>query len=275
MTKLSGIFASLPTPFDWEGNVYPIKVQHNVVHWNRVALAGYVVAGRAGEANELTRNEKENLFSLVKQTAAEGRMLIAGVGSESLRNSIALSEKAAELGYVAVLAEPVGRDATTTYYRALADRSKLPVIVAGADLETAAAASQHPNACAVVASSDVAALTAEVRAGVQVLAGSAATFADGLREGASAAILAYAAAAPYSAITIWEAIRSRETEAAADWQQRINGAVDLVEHQFGIAGLKHALDLNGYFGGPPRLPLAPLGQDAKAAIEKAFEGLRG
>ena len=273
--KLSGIFAALPTPFDWNGDVYPIKMQHNVVHWNRVALAGYVVAGRTGEASELTRDEKEKLFALVKDAALEGRVLIAGVGSESLRNSIALSEKAAELGYVAVLAEPVGRDATATYYRALADRSKLPVIVAGADVETSATASQHPNICAVVASSDVAELMPQVRTGVQVIAGSAATFADGLRDGASAALLAYAAAAPYSAITIWEAIRSRETDAAADWQQRINGAVDLVEHQFGIAGLKHALDLNGYFGGPPRLPLAPIGQDAKAAIEKAFEGLRG
>src|ERR1700754_4183136 len=112
MMKLSGIFAALPTPFDWAGNVYPIKMQHNVVHWNRVVLAGYVVAGRAGEANELTRNEKESLFALVKQSAADGRVLIAGVGSESLRNSIALSEKAAELGYVAVLADPMGRGAT-------------------------------------------------------------------------------------------------------------------------------------------------------------------
>src|SRR4051794_26151122 len=113
MTKLAGIFAALPTPFDWEGNIYPVKVTHNVARWNRVAaLAGYVVAGRAGESNELSRDEKEKLFALVKEAAADGRVLIAGVGAESLRNSIALSQRAAELGYQAILTDPQGREAT-------------------------------------------------------------------------------------------------------------------------------------------------------------------
>ena len=35
------------------------------------------------------------------------------------------------------------------------------------------------------------------------------------------------------------------------------------------------MDLNGYYGGPPRLPLTPIGPAAKAEIEEAFLDLKG
>jgi hypothetical protein len=34
------------------------------------------------------------------------------------------------------------------------------------------------------------------------------------------------------------------------------------------------MDLNGYYGGPPRLPFVPPAEKAKAEIEQAFAGLR-
>jgi 4-hydroxy-2-oxoglutarate aldolase len=275
MLKLSGIFAAIPTPFDWDGNLYPAKVHFNVARWNRVVLSGYVVCGRAGESNELMLDDKLRMLSLVKADAAEGRVLIAGVGAESLRNGILISEKAAGMGYQAVLADPCGREATAGYYLALADRSSLPVIVTGADEATAIAASQHPNVAAVVAPGEIGVLKDKVRAGVQILTGHSATLARDLQAGATAALLPYAAAAPYSTITIWEATRTRDTAAAEDWQGRIATAVDLLENKYGASGLKHAMDLNGYYGGPPRLPLAPISTEAKAEIEAAFDGLRG
>ena len=38
--------------------------------------------------------------------------------------------------------------------------------------------------------------------------------------------------------------------------------------------LQYAMDLIGYYGGPPRLPFIPPSAEAKMEIEKAFEGLR-
>ena len=35
---------------------------------------------------------------------------------------------------------------------------------------------------------------------------------------------------------------------------------------YGIAGLKYALDLQGWYGGAPRLPLPPLDDKGKAEI---------
>ncbi len=49
----------------------------------------------------------------------------------------------------------------------------------------------------------------------------------------------------------------------------------LVTTSYGIPGLKYAMDLNGYYGGPPRLPLIPPSPDAKREIEEAFRDLKG
>ena len=92
---------------------------------------------------------------------------------------------------------------------------------------------------------------------------------------ACGAILAYANAAPYSTIAIWEAYRTREEAAGLDWQNRIARAAALVTTKYGVPGLKHAMDLNGYYGGPPRLPLVVTAPDAKREIEEAFRDLKG
>jgi 4-hydroxy-2-oxoglutarate aldolase len=39
--------------------------------------------------------------------------------------------------------------------------------------------------------------------------------------------------------------------------------------------VKYAMDLNGYYGGSPRLPLTPPPADAKREIEEAFADLKG
>ena len=118
-------------------------------------------------------------------------------------------------------------------------------------------------------------LLREVKPGFQVLVGSAPTLWPSFTVGAVGAVLAYANAAPYSTIAIWEAHRTREADAAKDWQNRIGRPSWLVTVKYGIPGLKYAMDLNGYYGGPCRLPLAPLAPEAKAEIEEAFRDLRG
>jgi len=79
---------------------------------------------------------------------------------------------------------------------------------------------------------------------------------------------------PYACVTIWEAFRSRQQEACKDWQTRLLPASKIVAAKYGIPGLKYAMDLNGYYGGPPRLPFVPPPNEAKAEIAQAFEGLR-
>ncbi|HTX36605.1 MAG TPA: dihydrodipicolinate synthase family protein [Bryobacteraceae bacterium] len=293
--KLQGIFPPITTPFDHAGNIYSAKVQHNVEKWNRTSLSGYVVMGSTGESVFLTTEEKIGMWEMVAKYAAPEKLLIAGTGMEGVRETVCLTNRAAELGYKAAMVRTphyyknlVNRaDAQALYYRAVADQSRIPLIIynwpqaTGVDIpvEAVVQISEHPNVIAIKESSGnlekVMQLIREVKHGFQVLVGSAPTLWPSLLMGACGAILAYANAAPYSVIAIWEAYRTREEAAGLDWQNRIGRASALVTTKYGVPGLKHAMDLNGYYGGPPRLPLTAPTAEAKREIEEAFRDLKG
>jgi 4-hydroxy-2-oxoglutarate aldolase len=293
--KLQGIFPPVTTPFDHAGNIYAAKVQHNVEKWNRTALSGYVVMGSTGESVMLTTDEKISMWEMVAKYAAPEKLLIAGTGMESVRETVCLTNRAAEMGYKAAMVRTphyyknlVDRGGVQAlYFRAVADQSKIPLIIynwpqaTGVDIpvDAVVSISEHPNVIAIKESSGnlekVMAMMREVRHGFQVLVGSAPTLWPSLLMGACGAILAYANAAPYSTIAIWEAYRRREDAAGLDWQNRIGRASALVTTKYGIPGLKYAMDLNGYYGGPPRLPLCVPTPEAKREIEDAFANLKG
>jgi 4-hydroxy-2-oxoglutarate aldolase len=293
--KLQGIFPPIATPFDTNGDIYKVKIRHNVEKWNLTALAGYVVLGSTGESVHLMMDEKYAMWEEVAKYAAPEKLLIAGTGMESVRETVQLTNRAAETGYKAAMVRTphyykslVNRgEAQLLYFRAVADQSRIPLIIynwpqtTGVDIpaETVAALSEHPNVIAIKESSGslekVMQMVREVKHGFQVLVGSAPTLWPSLQMGACGAILAYANAAPYSTIAIWEAYRARDEAAGMDWQARIARPAALVTTKFGIPGLKYAMDLNGYYGGPPRLPLVPLQEAAKREIEGAFRDLKG
>ena len=225
--KLQGIFAALATPFDYKGEIYKVKVQHNVDKWNRVGLAGYAVATRIGEGGLLTFEERVELFKLVKESAAPERVLLADVTREGVKESLMLAERAAEIGYHGVLCK-------TPF---VADRSPLPVVTE-----------------------------------LPVLLDSADGLWSSLKNGSAGVVLGFASAAPYASVAVWEAFRTREEEAGLDWQARIVRPSELVAD---VAALKHAMDLNGYYGGLPRLPLPPVSREGKAILEEAFRDLKG
>jgi len=87
------------------------------------------------------------------------------------------------------------------------------------------------------------------------------------------AILAIANAVPYACVTVWEAFRTRQIEAARDWQNRLLPAAKVIPAKYGIPGLKHAMDLKGYYGGPARLPLMPPLPEARTEIEQSLDGI--
>lgn len=293
--KLQGIFPAIATPFDNQANLYKIKVQHNIERWNRTALSGYVVCGSTGEAALLSSEERLQLFEMVAKAAAPEKILIAGTSAESVRETVRLTNAAADLGYKAALVLPPHYyraifskpESQLLFFRAVADQSRIPILlyhfpqVSGIDMtpETVATLAEHPNIIGMKDSSGNLEGTKKFIAAApkdfQVMTGSANVLADSLAAGCSGAVLALANAIPYACISIWEAHRTRETDAAQDWQQRIRPAATIVAATYGIPGLKHAMDLMGYFGGPPRLPLVPVGPAAEAEIAQAFSGLKG
>ena len=293
--KLEGIYPPIATPFDSEGKLYKTKVKHNIEKWNLTELAGYVVCGSTGESVYLTTDEKVLLWEWVAEYAAPDKLLIAGTGMESVQETVELTNHAASIGYKAVMVRTPfyyknllnNPGAQILYYRSVADQSKIPLMIynwphaTSLDIsaEAVATLSEHPNIIAIKESSGdiekVMKMIREVKPGFQILVGSAPTLWPSLTVGASGAVLAFANAAPFATVSIWEAHRRRDSEAAKDWQNRIGHAAYLVTAKYGIPGLKYAMDLNGYYGGPPRLPLIEPNPEAKREIEKAFKDLKG
>jgi 4-hydroxy-2-oxoglutarate aldolase len=289
------IIVAAATPFDHTGAIYRTKVQHNFEKWSRTSVAGFIVGALAGEGPLLDNDEKADVFRLAGAHIPSDRMFIADISAEGVHEASRLARVAAEAGARAVISTPpheyksmmYGPAAQSLFFRSLADRSPVPVLIhnapliTGVDLlaETAAKLSEHPNIAGVVESGTpvirIAQLREQASSGFTILAGTESQLWESLKTGASGAAIAFASAAPYAAIAIWEAFRTREEEAGLDWQARISHPSILVTDMYGVPGLKCAMDLNGYYGGPPRLPFVSVDSGQRTEIEDAFGDLRG
>ena len=292
--KLQGIFVAAATPFDHTGALYRVKVQHNFDKWSRTSVTGFLVGGLTGEGPLLEPAEKIDLLRLAKPMIGE-RTLLADVSAEGVHVAAKQARESAAAGALAVASlvphqyrhMMYGREAQMLYFRALADQSPVPVVIQNApqatgvdvDPETIAALAEHPNIAGIIETGTPVTRIAQIRelAGKNfpVLAGTEPQVWDSLKAGANGAAVAFASAAPYAIIAIWEAFRTREEEAGLDWQERITRPSMLVTDLYGVAGLKHAMDLNGYYGGAPRMPFLPVSGAAKREIEEAVGHLRG
>lgn len=133
---MEGIFAALTTPFYPDERIYFRKIEANMARYSRSLLAGMIVLGSTGEAVTLDDAETREVLRASAEAAAAEKVLIAGVGRESVKGTVALAEAAAELQYDAVLVRPPSYYATNlpapamlNYFRSVADRSPLPVIL--------------------------------------------------------------------------------------------------------------------------------------------------
>ena len=157
---MEGVFAAITTPFYPDERIYFRKIEANVEHYSRSLLAGIVTLGSTGEAVTLNDAESRDVLRAVAAAAAPEKVLIAGVGHESVKGTIELAEAAAVLQYDAVLVRPPSYYATNlpaaamlNYFCSVADRSPLPVLLYNIPkcvpyqipIELIAELAQHPN----------------------------------------------------------------------------------------------------------------------------------
>jgi len=116
--------------------------------------------------------------------------------------------------------------------------------------------------------------TRQREVGFQVLVGVAQKLLPSLEAGATGAILAFAAPAPTACYEIYTAWKEGDSDLARVKQERISAPSNRVAGELVIPALKYACDLNGYYGGPPRLPLLPLTGEQKAEVEQLMSDIR-
>ena len=133
---LHGIFPPITTPFYPDGNVYFKKLEANVERYSKTPAAGIVVLGSTGESVMLSDQERRDVLKTAREAAAPNKVLIAGTAIESASETLRLTEYASELGYdVALVRTPhfyrkqMHPANLLAFYRTLADRSPLPVMI--------------------------------------------------------------------------------------------------------------------------------------------------
>jgi dihydrodipicolinate synthase/N-acetylneuraminate lyase len=371
---LSGIFAPITTPFYPDGEVYYKKIEANVERYSRTPLAGIVVEGSTGEAILLSDQERCDVLKVAMGAAAPNKVMIAGTGIESARETLRLTEYAAELGYDAAMVrtphyfrKQMLPGNMLAFYRTVADRSALPIILYNIPQSTAydlpadlvIELSGHPNILGIKESGgnldkvramvedtrhvnrqatvtetfeavtprmikaaqaesekqsrelvSVASLTGSSESsgsknsaaaqndvklsspsssavtmigklkmrkkevGFQVLVGNAQQLKSSLELGAPGAILGFACPAPMACYEIYAAFKDGDKSLGDEKQKRIKLAGEVIVGDLGVPAVKYAMDLNGYFGGPSRLPFLPLTGEQKTQIEKLMAGIK-
>ncbi len=273
---LRGIFPPIATPFV-DGEVAFEKLESNIVRWAGTGIRGIVVLGSNGEAAYLSEQEKRDLVRAAVSASPKNLFVIAGTGCESTAETIRLTNECAAEGAKAALVIPphffaakMSEEALFVHYRRVAEASEIPILLYNVpkfvhltltpNLVTRLC--EHPNIVGIKDSSGDVSLLGEylrrTHGGFQVLVGTAGALFGGLTLGCPGGILALANVAPESCIRILEGVTAGDFETARALQIKMIPVDKAVTAIYGVAGLKAALDLVGYFGGEVRPPLLPL-----------------
>jgi 4-hydroxy-2-oxoglutarate aldolase len=286
---LSGVWAPICTPFT-QDEVDIGKLEHNMEIYSQTKLRGYFALGSNGEACMLNEEEKKGVLRAIIRKKGKEQLVMAGCGHESVRETIALTNFAAEEGAdIASVITPhyfkkaMTDDALIRFFEVVADNSPLPVILynapgfaGGVELSVKAVMklSQHSN---IIGMKDSAPTGPNVflsmvdKERFSVLAGSANFFLPSLLMGAAGGVLSMANFFPQVCCHLYEIFQQGNMEEATKLQRAILRVNREISGRYGVAGVKVAMDFTGFSGGNPRLPLLPLSSRERENIRFTLE----
>lgn len=288
--SLAGIFPPIPTPFNEDETIAWDKLRENIGRWKQHPLSGFLVHGSNGEFCYLTTQERVEVIRVVKESVGAGRLVLAGSGCESTQETVTMTRAMAEAGAdVAVVITPCYYKGKMTgpvlekHFTAVADASPIPVVLYSVPanttldlpVQTAVRLSSHPNIIGMKESGgDVAKIGQMVHLtkdqNFQLLAGSASFLLPSLAVGAVGGICALANCLPGPVCQLQQLCREEKWTEAMELQHRLIAPNSGVTKQFGVPGLKEAMEWFGFYGGPTRRPLGPLESAESLALEAAF-----
>lgn len=278
------------TTFTASGDLDGAAFQRNLDAHLAFGMDGILVAGSSGESALLDDADRRQLLTWARARVPSDKWLLAGIGSESTRQTIARAHDAKAAGADAVLVisphyflKRMTEPALLAHFRAVADASPLPVLLYNMPAYTHIVLSpafvhemaQHEN---VVGMKDSAGNIPVLQqyleaqsATFRVLTGSGVTVVPALEAGASGAILAIALFAGPAVRRMVDTYRAGDHAAAADMQRVLAPLATDIAGAMGPAGMKAAMSMVGLDGGPPRSPLLPVVGDELAVVKARLE----
>jgi 4-hydroxy-2-oxoglutarate aldolase len=288
--NLKGIFPPLPTSFDKEENLLAEKIRFNITRLSAFDLSGFLILGSNGEQVMLSEKEKVEAIAAAKDAIPAGKILLAGTGGQSTRETINLTKMAAAAGADAVLVlnpfyfkSQMTGPALVTHYNNVAEASPVPVIVynmpgnTGVDMsaDMIIEMSLHQNIIGLKESGGNVVKIGDVirgsKPGFQVLAGGAGFLLPALSMGAVGGILALANIAPDKCLEIYRCFLGGDIVKAREIQHKVIPINSAITSLWGVPALKEAMDHIGLYGGPARKPLLPLNNVIRGQLIKLLE----
>jgi len=284
--KLSGVFAPVVTPFHNDEILYD-DLRFNIRKLNESNLTGYLALGSNGEFRSLTDDEQIRVLEVFAEEKGS-KVVMAGTGCESTRQTIEKSNSAAEMGfdYVSVLtpnyfAKQMDGPLLRDYYERIADSVSVPVLLYNAPGFTGgvqippkivAELEKHPN----IAGMKDSAPTGPSRfmnvhdpdQNFHILAGSLNFFYTSLHLGAPGGIISLANVLPDPCCEIYRLFTERRFDEARELHFRLARLNAAFSGIYGVPGVKAAMNSYGFRGGEPRHPLKPVSGESQQKIRE-------
>ncbi|MDR2103921.1 MAG: dihydrodipicolinate synthase family protein [Treponema sp.] len=288
---LSGIFAPITSPFDSNGDINWDHLAANVVRYQKTGLAGFLVLGSNGENKSLNFKEKQQVLDCVAAHKAPDQRIMAGSIFESTRETIEFAHLAAEAGadFITLLPPSYFKSAMTDtlllkYFCDTASAAQKPCLIykapqfsGGLDLSLnlIKELARHPNIAGIKDSSPsgIEKILLSVPRDFTVLSGSANTFFTAMLCGAAGGVLSIANYLPAHAVHLFKLLKNGALTEAAALNRGILASNLAISGASGVSGVKAAMDITGYYGGFPRLPLLPADEGARGKIKQTLEKL--
>ncbi len=286
MKQFHGVAPPVATPFRGE-ELAEDWLAENLVRYSATGLSGVVVLGSNGEAVHLSKEEKLRVIEIARENLAQHMWLMVGAGEATTHATVKMAKDAGSIGADAVLVAPpfyykesMKTQVLQEHYKTVADESPIPVFLynvpqfTGLNMEPSlvAALAEHPNIKGIKDSSgNISQLTEILRCspeGFSVFVGSALVFLPALSVGAHGGILAAANVLPGPFVELREKFLKGQLEQARRLQWSLMAISRAVTGGYGIGGLKAAMEIVGYRGGDPRLPLKRPGMDGIAHLRE-------
>ena len=285
-SKINGVIPPMVTPFKANGDLDTDAFVSNIKKWNDDKLAGYLVIGSNSETVYLNEEEKLELVKLTAEYAGKDRLVMAGSGHESARESIKLTNKCAKLGaHCALILTPfyygsqMDSKAMIRFYTEVANNTDIPVLIYNVSKFThvniasdaIAELSRHKNIVGMKDSNgDVPQLATFLRVAdpeFQIMTGTYGAWYPALAMGMTGIISAMANCCPNEIDETRELYVSGKHKESYDLYQRMFSINAAITGGYGIAGLKFACDYLGYKGGHVRNPLVDLNEAQKDQLK--------
>lgn len=285
MKEIRGVLPPVPTPFDADANVDTDHLISNLTRLLETGLHGFVILGSNGEYPLLSKEEKLLVLQVARKVIPQDRILIAGTGSDSTRETIDFTKRAADLGAdFGLLVTPhyfrpfMTPAALTAHFLAVADVSPIPIMIYNVptysnvdiDAGTVVELARHENIVGMKDSSANFPKMGEVirftRPSFATLVGTGGAIFPALSIGANGVVPALGNIAPRECVAIYDLFNEGKFDEARKIQLRMIRPNSAVTAKWGVAGLKAAMDELGYYGGMPRSPLQPVSETDREKI---------